>query len=181
MARAPLAAERENRWADKPAVHDRMNQVYWLDPLNPSDLLEGMLRLLAGGARLAVEGDAASLAPLQLDSIDGASHGPVEPFTREHGADSVMVVLRLDNMEQARLIHSKLAPGGALVAGVGAIQLERGGSVQFLAGDGFHRECISVGPLVPVEFLHGLVRSGVIAGFYTKAEALQYFGRSECE
>ena len=125
-----------------------MNQVYWLDPLNPSDLLDGMLRLLAGGARVAVEGDAASLAPLQLDSIDGASRGPAEPFTREHRTDSTMLVLRVDTPEQARLIHGKLAPGGVIVAGVAAIQIERGGNVQFLAGDGFHRECISVGPLV---------------------------------
>lgn len=158
-----------------------MNQVYWLDPLNPGTLLEAMLRLLAGGARVAVEGDAFSLSPLQLDSIDGASHGPVEPFMRENGPESVMVVLRLDNLEQARLIHDKLAPGGTLVAGVAAIQLERGGSVQLLAGDGFHRECVSVGPLVPAEFLRGLVRSAVIAGFYTKAEALQHFGRYERE
>jgi len=156
-----------------------MNQVYWLDPLNPGDLLEAMLRLLAGHARVAVEGDATSLAALQLHSIDGASYGPVEPFMSENDADSVMVVLRLDDLEQARLIHGKLAPGGKLVPGVAAIQLERGGSVQFLAGDCFHRECVSVGPLVPVEFLRGLVRSAVIAGFYTKAEALQHFSRSE--
>ena len=155
-----------------------MNQVYWLDPLSPGKLLEAMLRLLAGDARVAVEGDATALALLQLDSIAGAVRGPVEPLMREHGLEAAMVVLPLDNQEHVRLIHGKLAPSDKVVSGIEAIQLGRGGSIQFLAGDGFHRECVSVGPLVPVEFLRGLVESGVIAGFYSRAEALEHFGRS---
>jgi hypothetical protein len=80
-----------------------------------------------GDARVAVEGNSISLAPLQLELIDGASIGPVEPFAREYGATpeyfkSPRFVYRrpevslIENSGQVikrkKLVDADLFPGG---------------------------------------------------------------------
>ncbi len=82
-----------------------------------------------------------------------------------------MVVLPLENQQQAEALYLLLAPGGQLRTEVTTIQVQQHGEVQFLAGDSFHRECVSVGPAIGRELLSSLVRNGAIRAFYTPAEA----------
>lgn len=153
-----------------------MTQSYWLDPRDNSKLLAAVLSLLAGDAHVAVEGDADELLALQLDRLPGALFGPTAPFGREFGPDSTMIVLPLSNENEAALLHHALAPNRQISPAVGALQIERSGRVEFLAGDNFHRECVSVGPAIPALFLQELTQQGVIHGFYARAEALARFG-----
>jgi hypothetical protein len=87
-----------------------------------------------------------------------------------------MIVLPLTGQEQARTLSQRLTKGERLAPEVDAVQIERRGSVEFLAADSFHRECISVGPGLPDSFWEGLIRQGTIRGFYTPDEARKHFG-----
>ena len=117
-----------------------------------------------------------------MSQVAGAIDGPVEPFKPEQGNGAVMVVVPLESSEDALHILDLLMPAGELVSGVEAIQVERGGSIEFLTGDGFDRECVSVGPSVPVPLLRALVTASVIGGFYTRVQAEEYRqSRSEYE
>jgi len=47
------------------------------------------------------------------------------------------------------------------------------GEVEFMAGDNFHRECVSVGQGVSVNFLQRLLEKGIIRTYETPEEARQ--------
>jgi hypothetical protein len=153
-----------------------MNQAYWLDPIRRGDLLRAVLEALAGDARVAVEGDVQALDESHLLALSGATRGPCPPFKRQHQPDSAVFVIPLENDGQARLIYHVLAPHGIVSTEIEAIQIEKRGEIEFLAADGFHRECVSVGPAVPEALLRDLMEKGVIQGFYTPAEARKHFG-----
>lgn len=46
-----------------------------------------------------------------------------------------------------------------------ALQIQRRGKVEFMAADGFHDDCISVGSGVPVALLEQLKERGIIHTF----------------
>ena len=153
-----------------------MVHAYWLDPVHVGELLRAVLRGLAGSARVAVEGDAAALDALGLSTMSGARLGPTVPFTPQDGRPGgAMVTLPLDGVQQADMIADILTPGVWAAEEVGAVQIECHGKVEFMAADSFHRECVSVGPSVPVDLLRRLASQGVIRGFYTPSEARMHF------
>jgi hypothetical protein len=58
-----------------------------------------------------------------------------------------------------------LLQDGDFVHRIGAIQIQRNEEVQFVAGDNFHRECVSVGQAISDDFLHDLVTRGIIGSY----------------
>jgi hypothetical protein len=86
------------------------------------------------------------------------------------------VIVPLDNEQRAVLLSEVLAPRSGLSPAIEAIQIESHGCIEFLAADGFHRECVSVGPAVRESFLRELTQQGIIRGFYTASEARKHFG-----
>jgi hypothetical protein len=134
-----------------------------------------MLRALAGNAHIAVEGEAEPLGTLDLLSLPGARKGPSALLERDYGTESLMVILPLETRRQAERLYRVLVPDTQVAEQVGAIQIERNGRVEFLAGDRFHRECVSVGPAVVEKLLRQLARRRVIRGFYTPAEVRKHF------
>jgi hypothetical protein len=153
-----------------------MDQGYWLDPIRSADLLRAVLEALVGDARVAIEGDARALEDLGLFALANGVREPSPPFSREYKPDSAVVVVPLENAGQARLISEMLSSHGAIRAGIETIQVERRGSVEFQAADGFHRQCVSVGTGVSEELLRDMTRRGIIEGFHTLSEARKHFG-----
>jgi hypothetical protein len=153
-----------------------MNQAYWLDPIRSGELLRAVLRKFAGAGSVAVEGEAQALEALGLLSFPSSRSGPTPPFERQYKADSAVVIIPLENEQRAVALSGVLAPRSEVSPAIEAIQIESQGSIEFLAADGFHRECVSVGPAVPKSFLRELTRRGVIRGFYTPSEAREHFG-----
>jgi hypothetical protein len=62
-----------------------------------------------------------------------------------------------------------LLPNGKCIHEISAIQIEKNGKIEFMAGDNFHRECVSVGELVSTEFLEEMISKGILRG-YKKAQ-----------
>ena len=148
-----------------------MIQKYWLDPLNSVELLASVLmELAAPSVRVAVEGDRHLL---DLVHVPGAVIGPLDPF-KVNGRN--MIVVPLKTQEDVHFLTQRLTTGHRLSPELDAVQIERNGHVEFMAADGFHRECISVGPSLPDSFWESLVRKGTIRGFYSPGEAADHFG-----
>ncbi len=152
-----------------------MTPNYWLDPVRPADIVRALVLTLAGDASVAIEGDAKALGSLGAATMPGARVGPAEPFRPEYGGGAQMIILPLENEHDAAELHRLLAAGTRVRPEIRAIQIQRHGRVEFVAGDSFHRECVSVGAGVAEELLDGLVLSGAIAGFYSPAEARKHF------
>ncbi len=74
---------------------------------------------------------------------------------------------------------ARLLPDGRPAAGIESLQVEINGAVQFLAGDAFHDECISVGPGVPESLLKAWIRAGVISGYYTRDDFKKFLDRRD--
>jgi hypothetical protein len=85
-----------------------------------------------------------------------------------------MVVLPLRDAADAEVTWRALAPGLVRPVQIEAIQVERSGTLEFLAADRLHHECVSVGRAVPEELLKTLQHQGIIRRYY-KATA----GRSQ--
>jgi hypothetical protein len=152
-----------------------MSQVYWLDPIRSGDLLGAVLGVLAGDARVAIEGEGEALEELGLLALPGGSRELRPPFSRQYKPDSAVVIMALENQEQARRISEMLSPHGKVAAGIEVVQVESHGRVEFVAADGFHPQCVSVGPAVPEDFLRDLTRRGIIEGFYSPSDARRHF------
>jgi len=151
-----------------------MIQVYWLEPIRRRELLSAILGALAGAARVAVEGEPEALQKLS-HFVPETARDPHPPFDRQYKHDSAMVVMPLESEREAHDVAALLMPAGRLLPGVEAIQVEKRGSVEFMAGDAFHWQCVSVGDGVPVVLLRDLKRKGIIRGFYSPMEARAHF------
>lgn len=143
-----------------------MRQTYFLDVRDKPGLPVALTRRFAGGAHLALEGNRNDMSEMNFDGIQGVKEGIVEPFEHEYDKDARFVVFPLETetipgilrqiLHQVRVVHK-----------IGAIQIEKFGEIQFLAGDNFHRECVSVGPGVPEQLLKDLQASGVLRAYYS--------------
>lgn len=129
-----------------------------------------MLRTLSGGASVAVEGPQAALESSWLPLIPGVRAGHVPPFTREVSRDSFILVLPLDTKHQADAIANRLSVEAFVEPHFLAIQIQRRGVVEFIAADGLHPECVSVGAGVPIALLNQLKRDGIIGAFEAHVE-----------
>jgi hypothetical protein len=142
-----------------------MEQVFWLDPRDKAALLAAIAKQLAGGAAIAFEGD---LSSLEFASIPGCRFGPAGPFScQDGGGPETLAVLPLEPSNVASILDLVLAHGRVLREIV-HIAIAKAGELQFLAGDQFHRECVSVGPAVPESFLEELVGRGILRTYATR-------------
>jgi hypothetical protein len=143
-----------------------MKQAFFLDTRDKPGLLIALMHALAGNAHLALEGDRDRMSEMDFDKIPGAKEGIVSPFGSEWDENARFVVLPLES-DSIPLILREILPKGRIVHDVGAIQIEKNGEIQFLAGDNFHRESVSVGPGVPEQLLKSLVASGILRAYYS--------------
>ena len=144
-----------------------MNRTFWLDPRDKPGLLAALMHLFAGTSRIALEGN---VSVEDFPTIPGVITGPTDPFRAEFGGSSRMVVLPLTSQSICE-IERLLFAGGRIVHDIGAIQIEQSGQIQFMAGDNFHRECVSVGAEVPEALLKSLVERGILRD-YSPAAAM---------
>jgi len=141
-----------------------MKKSYWLDPRDKPALLVALMHQLAGNAHIVFEGDQEDMESLDFSPIRGIFEGLVTPFNNEWREDSKSLVLPLTN-DTIRQILDVVLPEDRIIHNVGAIQIEKDGQVQFMAGDNFHNECVSVGPAVPEQLLKDLVASGILKAY----------------
>lgn len=138
-----------------------MKRAFWLNPRDKAGLLLAMMKFFAGHSRIALEG---GVTADQFSSIPGVVTGRADPFQSEFGAPSAMLILPLTN-ESIPEIERVLFASGRIVHEVGAIQIENNGEIQFMAGDNFHHECVSVGVGVPETLLKKLLEIGVLHSY----------------
>ena len=143
-----------------------MKRAFWLDPHDKCGLLVAIMKLFAGNSLIAFEGQ---VSADEFSSIPGVFTGRSDPFHPEFGVPSKMVIIPL-TPEAILEIERVLITGGRIIHKVGAVQIEHDGEIQFMAGDNFHRECVSVGAGVPEPLLKNLVHHGVLRS-YSVAEA----------
>jgi hypothetical protein len=67
------------------------------------------------------------------------------------------------DIDSAEVITKWIVP--RVVRDVRALQIVRDENIEFMAGDNFHRECVSVGPAVPETVLRDLIEAGIIRGY----------------
>jgi hypothetical protein len=148
-----------------------MEPSYWIEPLKEAALLAEIMHALRGDSHIAVEAAPEVLSQLGLTTIPNGVRGPVHPFRVEYpDAKSEMLVLPLSDATLSRLCGQLCRNRGTLRK-IGAIQVERARKVEFLAGDNFHPDCVSVGSGVAVELLEDMQVRGIIAAYRTPGEA----------
>jgi hypothetical protein len=147
-----------------------MKQLFWVDPRDNGALLVAVMRELASGdTTVAFEGDADAIESLSFPGVPDVARNLRPPFSREWGETSSFVILPL-TPSTLKPIVSEILSEGKFLHRVGAIQIQVRGELQFLAGDNFHRECVSTGPLIGRDFLQNLVDRGIVRTFYAAAE-----------
>jgi len=107
---------------------------------------------------------------MNFSTIPGVSEGLVPPFKHEWDKNGKFIVIPL-TAETIEPILKQVLPEGRIVHKVGAIHIEKNGEIQFLAGDNFHRECVSAGAAIREQLLKDLLTSGVLRAYYTPEEA----------
>ena len=143
-----------------------MKRKYWLDPRDKPALLIALMRHLAGNAHIAFEGDRKDMDKMNFGAIQGVVKNLKTPFKHEWDANGAAIVLPLNN-HTINPILKEILPQGRIVHKIGAIQIEKDGQIEFIAGDNFHRECVSVGEDVPERLLQDLFDSGILRGYYS--------------
>jgi hypothetical protein len=116
---------------------------------------------LAGNARIIIEGD------FKLSDLDGieslAVANPTVDFFRESRGSKTIVVFPL-TQETILPLSRCLCHERDLREKFVAIQIVKNGEVQFLAGDNFHPECVSVGSDISSAVLTEWTQLGIISG-----------------
>jgi hypothetical protein len=140
-----------------------MNRAFWLDPKDKPGLLIAMMKALAGNAHISFEGD---LTECDFSDFRSAVHTETEYIKRENEPkkESPIIILPLEP-ETIKPILKQVLPEGRVVHKIIAVQIEKDGKIEFMAGDNFHRECVSVGSGVAEELLQQLIQMGVLRGY----------------
>ncbi len=136
-----------------------MQQTFWLDPRDKAALFIRVMNLLVGdNVHIMLEGE---ISPSELpDSLGQMLHAPLVP----RQAPEAPYVLDMPLTEPTvQAITRSVAP--RVVRDVSAIQIVQNLEIQFMVGDNFHRECVSVGPAIPESFLRDLLSAGIIRGY----------------
>jgi hypothetical protein len=137
-----------------------LDERYWLVARDKPGLLVAMMRALAGGARISLEGELSRCHGVL--SLPGASVEETEVLLRATIYPvQGFVVLPLES-ETVRPILDQILPEGRVVRDIIHVQIERGGRLEFGAYDNFHRECVVCGAAVSRELLERLRVSGVL-------------------
>lgn len=149
-----------------------MEQTYWLSPRDKPGLLAAIMKLLAGNAHILLQGD---LNSCDFSAVPKADGNRILPFdTLNEKQDGQHIALRLEP-ETIQPILAQVLPHGRIVHDIGFIQIEKNGRIEFMSGDNFHNECVSVGPAVSEHLLRDLTSRGILRTFQTNAEAKKRF------
>jgi hypothetical protein len=132
----------------------------WLDPADPQVLVGALARSLAGDAVIVVEGhfewsDFQGARALEVVVPDGVG--------RESPESPQVLAFQLEPNTVDRIVKD-LGSARGTFARVEAVQIQKAGRLEFIAGDAFHRECVSVGPGVSNDLIQELVAIGGIRG-----------------
>jgi hypothetical protein len=137
-----------------------MQQRYWLVARDKPGLLVAVMRALAGGAHISLEGDFSRARGLL--ALSGASTEETEALHRQTTYPlQDFVVLPLEP-ESITPILNEILPEARVVRHIIHVQIERGGRLEFGAYDNFHRDCVVCWAAVPQELLRRLQVSGVL-------------------
>lgn len=125
------------------------------------------MRLLAGNAQISFEGDLSECDFSQLEEVD-VSFGEIRCSNDSNQSNHKILNL---TTEAIKPILKQILPKGRVVHKIQEIKIQKNNELQFLSGDNFHNECISVGPLVKKAFIEELKDNGLIRSFQTDVEA----------
>jgi hypothetical protein len=137
---------------------------YWIEPRDDAKLLTEVLRYFQGGASILLEGD---LAIFHFGDIPGTSAIVSEIFIPQAPESNERIVLPLDDSTIEEILK-RVLPSNRFKKLINAIQIVRNDQIQFMTGDNFHHECISIHPEISVEFLERLRSQFIIKRFWLK-------------
>jgi len=132
-----------------------------VDVCDPGLFLQRLLRELATGTRLSLEGE---LSTCNFDERIVVSRQPVEKLPRNTNSpllDFVVLALEPSGVEQVLSEISRMGLRRRIVH----VQVERDGILEVGAYDNFHSECVTTGPAIRPGMLTQLRDAGVIRGF----------------
>ncbi len=148
-----------------------MQQKYWINAIDKPGLLVALMRLLADEAQISFEGD---LSECDFSDIEEINYDIGEINCYNNTDQTNLKIFHL-TQKSIKPILKQILPKGRVVHKILQIKIQKNNEIQFLSGDNFHNECISVGPLVPVDFLEELKAKGTIRSFVTDAEAKEKY------
>jgi hypothetical protein len=132
----------------------------WLIPKDNIRLLSSIIKYLCGEAFIYFEGN---ISPKEFNGIN--FYKKVIPLVnRESPESKYMVALPLED-NTCDFILKKIIPRNLFINEISAIQIIKNGRLQFLSGDNFHRECISVDSEISESFLNQLIDEGIIKSY----------------
>ena len=138
----------------------KMKKKYWLDPLDKPNLLVSIVNYFIGNSKIILEGN--------LDKFD-FSRIPHLPNTTnikpESGIPSHPMIILPLKPETKDVLLDQLIPDDKFLKEIIAIQIEWDDKIEFMAGDYFHSECLSVGEGVSENFLSELVTKKILKEF----------------
>ncbi len=131
-------------------------------------MLAELMKNLAGEAFITFKGDLTECDFSEIGEVAPSAEGEI---TKRIKWDDVGFIVLPLNQETIKPILKQILPNGRVVHKIEEIQIEKDGQLQFLSGDNFHNDCISVGPLVTVGMLDHLKSKGLIKSYVSNAEA----------
>ena len=134
----------------------------WIEPIDVEGLLRQAMLILAGNAQIRLEGD---FNLSDLSDFDNIGAMPMIPdgCGRASPDSQSVVVLPLEPETLSPLFD--LFDRRELRDKMEAVQILKAGVVQFLAGDCFYPECISVGSVVSSSILKQQAAKGLISAY----------------
>ncbi len=142
-----------------------MEQIYWINARDKPAFLVAVMKELSGDeSYIEFQGD---LSRCDFSDVGGV---PVaaDVNRRDKGALKVVLALTTGNIKP---ILKQVLPEARVVHQIENISITKNNEEQLLIGDYFHNECISVGPMLSIEFLSTLKENGIIREIQTDAEA----------
>ncbi len=139
----------------------RVDMRFRVDVRQPAPFLRRIMRELAGGALLSLEGD---LSSAEFPEQAVASRGPIGLLRRNTIAPPLdFLVLRLEP-EFADQIFSQVSRIG-LRDRIVHVQIEKSGQLELGAYDNFHAACVVTGGAISAHLLAELRAAGVVREF----------------
>lgn len=137
---------------------------WWVVTRDKPGLLWALLDHFVSNATVAFEG---RLAALGLSDVVGAASEETLALGRQTRKPRLDFVTLPGTPETIRILKKRLAaPGLFRYRGpIVHVQIEHAGQLVLLAGDYFHRECVSVFSPVSEQLLEDLRTSGVIRSY----------------
>jgi len=131
-----------------------------LFPKDNVRLLSSIIKYLCGEAYIYFEGNVP-----QTEFSEINFNKKVIPLVKRESPESKYIVALPLEDNTCDFILKKIIPQDMYINEIDAIQIIKNGKLQFLSGDNFHRECISVDSAIPELFLNQLLNEGIIESY----------------